>query len=136
MTKLNEPPKNSSVTPFQETFDKGLAGINKQGVLGRHILTPCYYIPERRLRCVIGHLVSDTFIHLMTNAYEHVGTMLPKQRILFGLDKHDLDLMCAMQDAHDAACNVPNDMDAMREFYLCMISVAQTFHINAEGIQL
>ena len=130
LTNLNEQPRNASVTPFQETFDKGLAGVNKQGVLGRHLLTPCYYIPERRLRCVIGHLVSDDFIHLLANTYEPVGAMLPKLRILLGLSIHDLDLMCAMQDAHDAACNVPNDVDAMREFHLRMISVAQTFHIN------
>ena len=124
------------MTPFQETFDKGLAGINKQGVLGRHFLTPYYYIPERNLRCVIGHLVSDDFIHLLANTYEHVGAMLPRQLLLLGLNIHDLNLMYAMQSAHDAACRINDDKDAMREFHLRMISVAQTFHINAKVIQL
>ena len=130
--KLNS--KRATMTN-QETFDTIVRAIIKQGSYSTNEMGFCRYRGRYGRKCAAGHLIPDSEYDPKFEAYDSLSengkpTLPGKKIAALG---HNLELVSALQSAHDAAATYPNDFGRRKvhDFRKRACSIALLWDLDA-----
>jgi len=110
----------------QQVFDFALGKIREQGKPATDNAVSCMYRAPNNLRCVAGWLIPDEdYISEMEGS--QVKDLVNPARLFFRRNEFDLNLIIAMQEAHDNNAEGPAFVERFNED---MQEVATNFNLQ------